>query len=98
MPFNEKVNLEQYFKDEIERVSSSEICAVETQIEDIRSNAIKDIEAEAQQEAGMVEEQELRELNSEFAVRMSQLHEATDRRLMQKRNETINETTKHTPD
>ena len=87
MPFNEKVNLEQYFKDEIERVSSSEICAVETQIEDIRSNAIKDIEAEAQQEAGMVEEQELRELNSEFAVRMSQLHEATDRRLMQKRNE-----------
>ena len=56
MPFNEKVNLEQYFKDEIERVSSSEICAVETQIEDIRSNAIKDIEAEAQQEAGMVEE------------------------------------------
>ena len=51
MPFNEKVNLEQYFKDEIERVSSSEICAVETQIEDIRSNAIKDIEAEAQQEA-----------------------------------------------
>ena len=87
MPFNEKVNLEQYFKDEIERVSSSEIRAVETQIEDIRSNAIKDIEAEAQQEAGMVEEQELRELNSEFAVRMSQLHEATDRRLMQKRNE-----------
>ena len=82
MPFNEKVNLEQYFKDEIERVSSSEICAVETQIEDIRSNAIKDIEAEAQQEAGMVEEQELRELNSEFAVRMSQLHEETDRRLM----------------
>ena len=48
MPFNEKVNLEQYFKDEIERVSSSEIRAVETQIEDIRSNAIKDIEAEAQ--------------------------------------------------
>ena len=31
MPFNEKVNLEQYFKDEIERVSSSEIRAVETQ-------------------------------------------------------------------
>ena len=59
----------------------------ERQIEDIRSNAIKDIEAEAQQEAGMVEEQELRELNSEFAVRMSQLHEETDRRLMQKRNE-----------
>lgn len=87
MPFNEKVNLEQYFKDEIERVSSCEISAVEKEIEDIRSNAIKDIEAEAQQEAGMVEEQELRELSSEFAVKMSQLHEATDRRLMQKRDE-----------
>ncbi|MEI3148022.1 MAG: hypothetical protein V8T10_08910 [Merdibacter sp.] len=35
----------------------------------------------------MVEEQELRELNSEFAVRLSQLHEETDRRLMKKRNE-----------
>ena len=40
MPFNEKVNLEQYFKDEIERVSSCEISAVEKEIEDIRCNAI----------------------------------------------------------
>ncbi|MEI3148023.1 MAG: hypothetical protein V8T10_08915 [Merdibacter sp.] len=54
MPFNEKVNLEQYFEDEIERVSSSEICAVKRNTDRGYSQQRdgKDIEAEAQREAG----------------------------------------------
>lgn len=83
----EKDKLEQYFRDEIERVSNTQLHELDLQIAEIREKKLEEIERQAQYEAGLAKEQELRELQSEYAVRLSRLHDDTDRRLMQKRNE-----------
>ena len=83
----EKDKLEQYFRDEIERVSNTQLHELDLQIAEIREKKLEEIERQAQYDAGLANEQELRELQSEYAVRLSRLHDDTDRRLMQKRNE-----------
>lgn len=83
----EKSELEQYFKDEINRISSIEIEQIESEIAEIRNRAIQTLEAEAQREAGILREQEIKELISEHAIRLSRLHEETSRKLMAKRKE-----------
>ena len=45
------------------------------------------LELEAQREAGLTREQELKEMASEHAIRLSKAHEETNRRLMKKRRE-----------
>ena len=59
---DDKMKLEQYFKDEIDRVSGIEIKQIDDEIADIREKALQGLEADAQREAGMVREQELKEL------------------------------------
>ena len=66
---DDKMKLEQYFKDEIDRVSGIEIKQIDDEIADIREKALQGLEADAQREAGMVREQELKELQSEHAIR-----------------------------
>ena len=84
---DDKTKLEQYFKEEIDRVSGIEIKRVEDEIADIREKALQGLEADAQREAGIVREQELKELQSEHAIRLSKAHEETNRKLMAKRKE-----------
>ena len=84
---DDKMKLEQYFKDEIDRVSGIEIKQIDDEIADIREKALQGLEADAQREAGMVREQELKELQSEHAIRLSKAHEETSRKLMAKRKE-----------
>ena len=48
---------------------------------------MEDLELEAQREAGLTREQELKEMASEHAIRLSKAHEETNRRLMKKRRE-----------
>lgn len=84
---DDKTKLEQYFKEEIDRVSGIEIKQIEDEIADIREKALQGLEADAQKEAGMVREQELKELQSEHAIRLSKAHEETSRKLMAKRKE-----------
>ena len=83
----EKDKLEQYFREEIQRVSEQQLQALDEEIETIREQTLAQLETSAQRDAGAACEQELRELQSEYAVRLSRLHDETDRRLMKKRNE-----------
>lgn len=83
----EKDELEQYFKDEIQRINQIELACIEKDIDEIREKAIEELESSVQQEAHMYYEQEFKELQSEHAVQLSKLHEETNRKLMKKRKE-----------
>lgn len=84
---DEKMKLEEYFKEEIQRVSDIQISGIEREIEQIRKKTIASLEQSAQTEAGMLRETELREMQSEHAIALSRLHEDTNRKLMAKRKE-----------
>lgn len=79
---DEKMKLEEYFKEEIQRVSDIQISGIEREIEQIRKKTIASLEQSAQTEAGMLRETELREKQSEHAIALSRLHEDTNRKLM----------------
>lgn len=83
----EKVKLEEYMKKEIQRVSNIQIDELEQKINQIRQETTASLEEAAQIEAGLQVESELRELQSDYAIKVSRLHEETNRKLMQKRAE-----------
>lgn len=83
----EKDELEQYFKDEIQRINQIEIDRLENEIDEIRQQAIQELESSVQQESHMYYEQELKELQSEHAIQLSKVREETNRKLMKKRKE-----------
>ncbi len=83
----EKDELEQYFKDEIQRINQIEIDRLENEIDEIRQQAIQELESSVQQESYMYYEQELKELQSEHAIQLSRVREETNRKLMKKRKE-----------
>ena len=76
---DDKIKLEQYFEEEIKRVSDIEIAGIEQEIDEIRKKSMEDLELEAQREAGLTREQELKEMASEHAIRLSKAHEETNR-------------------
>lgn len=84
---DETVILEEYFKDEIKRVSNIEIEQIEDEISEIRSMSIQSMEQDALHIARIQLEQEMRELTSEHAIQLSKTHEETNRKLMKKRRE-----------
>lgn len=84
---DDKIKLEQYFEEEIKRVSDIEIAGIEQEIDEIRKKSMEGLELEAQREAGLTREQELKEMASEQAIRLSKAHEETNRKLMKKRRE-----------
>ncbi len=93
----EKVKLEEYMKQEIQRVSNIQIDELDQEIEQIRQEMTASLEEAAQAEAGLQIDIELRELQSDYAIKVSRLHEETSRKLMQKRaelNEAIFDETK----
>ena len=83
----EKEKLEQYFRDEIRRVSEQQIEELNEEIAEIQEKTIKDIEVSAKHDVDLACDQEMKELQSEYAIRQSRLHDETDRQLMKKRNE-----------
>ena len=83
----EKEKLEQYFRDEIRRVSEQQIEELNEEIAEIQEKTIKDIEASARHDVDLACDQEMKELQSEYAIRQSRLHDETDRQLMKKRND-----------
>lgn len=84
---DEKIKLEDYFKDEINRVSDIEIQKIEEEIEEVREKSIQTMEAETQREAGIEREQLLKEMMSDHAIALSKAHEETNRKLMSMRKE-----------
>ena len=84
---DEKVKLEEYMKNEIQRVSGIQIDKLEEEIRQIRSQTTSSLEENAKMEAELQKENELREMQSEYAIALSRLHEETNRKLMDKRTE-----------
>ena len=84
---DEKQKLKQYFEEEIQRVSGKEIEKIESEIGTIRQKSIEEMEEEAQREAGLTKDQEIKEMMADQAIRISKLHEETNRKLMKKRRE-----------
>lgn len=84
---DERIKLEDYFKDEITRVSELEASEIEHEIEDIRDRSIQNMELEAQHEAGIEREQVLREMMSDHLITLSKTHEEVNRKLMGLRKE-----------
>ena len=81
---DEKQKLKQYFEEEIQRVSGKEIEKIESEIDTIRQKSIEEMEEEAQREAGLTKDQEIKEMMADQAIRISKLHEETNRKLMKK--------------
>ena len=53
---DDKIKLEQYFEEEIKRVSDIEIAGIEQEIDEIRKKSMEGLELEAQREAGLTRE------------------------------------------
>ena len=84
---DEKQKLKTYIEEEIQRVSNIQIEELDHEIETIRKETIANLEEDAQNEAGLLRESELREMQSDFAIKVSRLREEQSRKLMQKRKE-----------
>lgn len=84
---DEKIKLEEYFKDEINRVSNIEIQQIDEEIAKIKEQSIDLMDAEAKREAEVLRESEFKELTKEHAIAISKVHEETNRKLMAKRKE-----------
>lgn len=84
---DERIRLEDYFKEEIERVSDIEIKQIDQEINEIKERSIQGMESEVQREADIEREQLLKEMMSEHAIALSRTHEETNRKLMSKRKE-----------
>lgn len=84
---DEKIKLEDYFKDEIDRVSDIEIKQIEHEIEEVREKSIQTMEVETKREANIEREQILKEMMSDHAIVLSKTHEETNRKLMTMRKE-----------
>lgn len=84
---DEKQKLKNYFEEEIQRVSNIQIKELDHEIDTIRKETIANLEEEAQNEAGLLRDSELREMQSDFAIQASRLREEQSRKLMQKRRE-----------
>lgn len=84
---DEKIKLEEYFKEEINRVSNIEVTQIEEEIAKIKEKSIEMLDAEAKKEAEILREQEQKELMSDHAIALSKTHEETNRKLMAKRKE-----------
>ena len=70
---DEKQKLKNYFEEEIQRVSNIQIKELDHEIDTIRKETIANLEEEAQNEAGLLRDSELREMQSDFAIQASRL-------------------------
>lgn len=82
---DEKIKLEEYFKEEIERVSGIEIKQIEEEVQQIRERSMQSMEIEVQRESEMEREQIFKEMLSDHAIALSKLHEEMNRKLMDER-------------
>lgn len=87
MEYENKHELEQYFKDEINRCAKAEEEAILEEVKEIRAKALEEIEKEAQRNAQLVLDQEKSEISSDMAIEKSRVSVDTTRRLIAKREE-----------
>lgn len=87
MEYENKHELEQYFKDEINRCAKAEEEEILKEVKEIRAKALEEIEKEAQRNAQLVLDQEKSEITSDMAIEKSRVSVDTTRRLIMKREE-----------
>lgn len=85
MEYENKLELEQYFKDEINRCAKAEEEAILEEVKEIRAKALEETEKEAQRNAQLVLDQEKSEIASDMAIEKSRVSVDTTRRLIAKR-------------
>lgn len=90
MQYNTIEELEEYFKNEIERVSQSEIKKIQTEIQNIENRNIRELEETARNNAEIIVNQEVSSMDSEHAISLSRIADDNQRKLMKKRQELIN--------
>lgn len=82
---DEGIKLEEYFKEEIKRVSDLELKQIDDDIAQIKEQSLEEMRLELEKEETLLREQEMLELKKEHAIALSKLQEETNRKLMQKR-------------
>ncbi len=90
MQYNTIEDLEEYFKNEIERVSQGEIKKIQTEIQNIENRNIRELEETARNNAEIIVNQEVSSMDSEHAISLSRMADDNQRKLMKKRQELIN--------
>ncbi|WP_312654331.1 V-type ATP synthase subunit E family protein [Proteiniclasticum sp.] len=90
MQYNTIEELEEYFKNEIERVSQGEIKKIQTEIHNIENRNIRELEETARNNAEIIVNQEVSSMDSEHAISLSRMADDNQRKLMKKRQELIN--------
>jgi len=81
--------LEEYFKNEIEKVSQIEIKKIQKEIENIKNKNIKELEETARNNAEITVSQEVKSMDSEHAISLSRMADDNQRKLMKKRQDLI---------
>ncbi|MEG0093087.1 MAG: V-type ATP synthase subunit E [Erysipelotrichaceae bacterium] len=79
--------IEDVFDQEINTVSGREEEAILKEVEDIKKNALNEIEEEARANAEMMMEQELSEIKSDSAIAMSRISSTNNKKIIAKREE-----------
>jgi len=90
MQYNTIEELEEYFKNEIEKVSQIEIKKIQKEIENIKNKNIKELEETARNNAEITVSQEVKSMDSEHAIALSRMADDNQRKLMKKRQDLIN--------
>lgn len=80
-------DFETYFKEEIQDVSNLEIESLRQEMEHIQASILKEMREDAQKKADLLLEQELQELKSDYATKISQVSTDYHKLLMKKRDE-----------
>ena len=86
---DKKEELLTYFEDEIAQVSSKEIASLKTEIDDIRTRTMEEMETAIKTEIALVYEQELHEMNADHAIALSHLNDENNRLLMREREQLV---------
>lgn len=89
MQYNTMEELEEYFKNEIEKVSQIEIKKIQKEIENIKNKSIKELEETARNNAEITVSQEVKSMDSEHAISLSRMADDNQRKLMKKRQDLI---------
>lgn len=89
MQYNTIEELEEYFKNEIEKVSQNEIKKIQREIENIKNRNIKELEETAGNNAEIIVSQEVKAMDSEHAIALSRMADDNQRRLMKRRQDLI---------
>lgn len=84
---NRALNIEQYFKDEIKRISEQEMKEIKQEMEEMKERAISELKEEYKRESDSVISFQLQELEQDFARKKAKIYENANASLVKVRNQ-----------